>query len=295
MRRTVELMLVVAIVLDIAYWSIWFTQRDWIASEHRARLLRVRERLPARRPVARRRLRAGTRRPAPAVGRRALLWLLCAGSAGLYLFGMDLLYDLEHGIFTEGGGGAFEAVIVALTLVFSVTVPDAGRGGTGRTGEACWRAWTTRATLTAKLAEIDDQMAAMEEPPTDQSNISFGKRVGDGTQMAVDRLSQVAVHDQLQVIRGRRTPRAREARRGQLRPLRRVRAADPRGPARGAAVGGAVRRGRRATLTRSACGKMIPSGRPTMSAPRPPPRPHGRPQIPTSCSTSSRPGPASRG
>ena len=39
----------------------------------------------------------------------------------------------------------------------------------------------------------------MSAPPTEQSNISFGKRVGDGTQMAVDRLSQVAVHDQLQV------------------------------------------------------------------------------------------------
>ena len=39
----------------------------------------------------------------------------------------------------------------------------------------------------------------MSAPPTEQSNISFGKRVGDGTQMAVDRLSQVAVADQLQV------------------------------------------------------------------------------------------------
>jgi hypothetical protein len=35
MKRTVEAMLVVAIVLDIAYWSIWFTRRDWIASDHR--------------------------------------------------------------------------------------------------------------------------------------------------------------------------------------------------------------------------------------------------------------------
>ena len=34
MRRTVIVMLVVAIALDVAYWSIWFTQRDWLASEH---------------------------------------------------------------------------------------------------------------------------------------------------------------------------------------------------------------------------------------------------------------------
>ncbi len=57
----------------------------------------------------------------------------------------------------------------------------------------------TRETLGAKLAEIEDQLATMSAPPTEQSNISFGKRVGDGTQMAVDRLSQVAVADQLQV------------------------------------------------------------------------------------------------
>ena len=58
-----------------------------------------------------------------------------------------------------------------------------------------------RATLTAKLAEIDEQMATMEKKPVDQGSISFGKRIGEGTSMAVDRLAQVAVHDQLQVIR----------------------------------------------------------------------------------------------
>jgi hypothetical protein len=32
------------------------------------------------------------------------------------------LYDVEHGIFTAGGGGAIEAGIVAVTLLFSLTV-----------------------------------------------------------------------------------------------------------------------------------------------------------------------------
>ena len=58
-----------------------------------------------------------------------------------------------------------------------------------------------RKTLTAKLAEIDDEMATMEEKPDDQGSISFGKRIGEGTSMAVDRLAAVAVHDQLQVTR----------------------------------------------------------------------------------------------
>jgi DnaK suppressor protein len=58
-----------------------------------------------------------------------------------------------------------------------------------------------RTTLSDRLAEIDAQLTRMSAPPTEQSNISFGKRVGDGTQMAVDRLSQVAVHEKLRVTR----------------------------------------------------------------------------------------------
>jgi DnaK suppressor protein len=58
-----------------------------------------------------------------------------------------------------------------------------------------------RATLTAKVAEIDAEMAEMEKPPTDQGAISFGKRIGEGTSMAIDRMAQVAVHDRLAVVR----------------------------------------------------------------------------------------------
>jgi DnaK suppressor protein len=58
-----------------------------------------------------------------------------------------------------------------------------------------------RPALDAKLAEIDEQMATMEKKPVDQGSISFGKRIGEGTSMAVDRLAQVAVHDKLQVTR----------------------------------------------------------------------------------------------
>ena len=121
MRRLVEVMLVVAIALDIAYWTIWFTQRDWIASEHTASYYAFEDAFPLADlwlgvacVLALVTLRA--HRPA------ALLWLVCAGSAGLYLFGMDFLYDVQHGIFAKGAGGAVEAVIVALTLLFSLTI-----------------------------------------------------------------------------------------------------------------------------------------------------------------------------
>ena len=54
---------------------------------------------------------------------------------------------------------------------------------------------TVRATLETTRAELLAQMAVLETPPSDRGSISFGKRVGEGTAMAVDRLSQVAVHD----------------------------------------------------------------------------------------------------
>ncbi|HEX2894099.1 MAG TPA: hypothetical protein VHO29_08875 [Marmoricola sp.] len=121
MRRLIQFMLVVAILLDAAYWTIWFTQRDWIASEHTDAYYDFENAFPLADlwlgvacVLALVTLRA--RRPS------ALLWLVCAGSAGLYLFAMDFLYDVENGIFAQGGAGVFEAVIVALTLVFSVTV-----------------------------------------------------------------------------------------------------------------------------------------------------------------------------
>ena len=59
----------------------------------------------------------------------------------------------------------------------------------------------TRNTLTAKLLEIDEEMATMEETPDDQGSIAFGTRIGEGTSMAVDRLAAVAVHDKLAVTR----------------------------------------------------------------------------------------------
>lgn len=53
----------------------------------------------------------------------ALLWLLLAGGAGGYLFCMDVLYDLEHGIWwSSGAGGVVELAINVATLVVSVVL-----------------------------------------------------------------------------------------------------------------------------------------------------------------------------
>src|SRR5690348_4491292 len=92
----IEAMLLVAILLDLTYWTLWFAQRDWIASEHRQAYYQFENAFPLADfwlgvacVLALITLR--TRRPS------ALFWLLCSGSAGLYLFGMDFLYDVEHG------------------------------------------------------------------------------------------------------------------------------------------------------------------------------------------------------
>lgn len=55
-----------------------------------------------------------------------------------------------------------------------------------------------RETLRAKEADLLEQMATLTEPIQDQGSISFGKRVGDGTAMAVDRLTAVSAHHNLQ-------------------------------------------------------------------------------------------------
>jgi DnaK suppressor protein len=52
--------------------------------------------------------------------------------------------------------------------------------------------------LAAKRAQLESELGILAAPSTDQGGISFGKRVGDGTSLAVERLSQVAAHDQLQ-------------------------------------------------------------------------------------------------
>lgn len=49
-------------------------------------------------------------------------------------------------------------------------------------------------------AELTAELERMAAPPEETGNISFGKRVGEGTSMAVDRLVQVEAYDQLRAL-----------------------------------------------------------------------------------------------
>src|SRR5262245_9956006 len=146
MRRVVIVMLVVALVLDAAYWTIWFTNRDWIASKHTQAYYDFENAFPLADlwlgfACLMALITLVRRRPS------ALLWLVATGAARLYRGCMVLLYALEHDIFTQGGGGAFEAVIVLVTWVFSITVLR--------------YAWTRRGELLAGAGGVPDD----SEPP----------------------------------------------------------------------------------------------------------------------------------
>ena len=52
--------------------------------------------------------------------------------------------------------------------------------------------------LEDKRARLEAELARISAPPESGAGISFGKRVGEGTSMAVDRMEQVAAHDKLQ-------------------------------------------------------------------------------------------------
>jgi hypothetical protein len=131
-RRTVATVLLVAALLVAAYWIAWLTHRSLVASETGIAYSQFEDAFPLADGWLALCLVAAsfcllTRR------RTALFWLLAGGGAGLYLFGMDVLYDLQHGIWGKGGNGLVELAINLLTLGLSVFV--------------LWWAWTRRGAL----------------------------------------------------------------------------------------------------------------------------------------------------
>ncbi len=113
-------MLVVAVLVDLAYWTVWFLHRDWVASSTSASYVAFEQAFVAADTglgVACLLAWWALQRQAPS----ALLWLLTAGGAGLYLLALDVLYDIQHGIYAAGSGGLVELGVNALTAAFSLT------------------------------------------------------------------------------------------------------------------------------------------------------------------------------
>jgi hypothetical protein len=119
--RGIRALLLAASALTIFYWAAWYTDRSLVASNSTPSYYDFENAFP----LADAWLVVCMVVAAVQVTRQrtsSLLWLLLSGGAGGYLFGMDVLYDVEHGIWASGAGGAFEALLNVLTLAISVIV-----------------------------------------------------------------------------------------------------------------------------------------------------------------------------
>ena len=110
-----------AATLIAAYWIAWLAHRPLVASETGVAYTQFEDAFPLADGWLALCLVAASYCLVTA-RRAALFWLLAGGGAGLYLFGMDVLYDLQHGVWGKGANGVVELLINLLTLGLSVFV-----------------------------------------------------------------------------------------------------------------------------------------------------------------------------
>jgi ferric-dicitrate binding protein FerR (iron transport regulator) len=118
-RRLVGAGLIVAAGLLVAFWVLWWSDRGLVASRTTAGYFRFEDDFA----LADGWLLGTLIAAAAQLWRRrasAFLWLIAAGGAGLYLLGMDMLYDLEHQIYASDSGGVIELLIDILVAGASV-------------------------------------------------------------------------------------------------------------------------------------------------------------------------------
>lgn len=118
--RVIRLLHLAAAFLAV-YWIAWFADRSIVASDHTATYVAFEQSFP----LADAWLAGAALLAAAALRRRhasALLWLAAGGGAALYLGGLDLLYDLEHGIYARGGAGSIELAINLVTIFWGIAV-----------------------------------------------------------------------------------------------------------------------------------------------------------------------------
>jgi hypothetical protein len=115
--------MVFAALVTVAYWVIWFGGgRDLLASSHASSYYIFENAFPAADGWLALTLLLGAlglwlRRP------WGLFWGLLAGGAGIYLGCMDVLFDLENGIYLVPKGGDPSAVAVEIGInLFTFTL-----------------------------------------------------------------------------------------------------------------------------------------------------------------------------
>src|SRR3954471_9514512 len=116
--------LIFGVVATAAYWVIWFgVNRDWLASAHTDSYYAFENSFPVADAWM---ALTGLAATIALVRRRAsaLLWSIAAGAISVYLGLLDVLFDLENGIYhsPDTGGVVVELLINVLTLSMGVVV-----------------------------------------------------------------------------------------------------------------------------------------------------------------------------
>jgi hypothetical protein len=102
----------------ISYWTAWIVARDVVASDDTSQYVDFEQAFPlADSWLVFAALLAAIQfwRTRPS----ALVWTLALGGGGIFLFALDVLYDLQHGIYAQGGPGLIELGINVTTLFAS--------------------------------------------------------------------------------------------------------------------------------------------------------------------------------
>jgi hypothetical protein len=117
----VRRVLAASVVVMVAFWAAWFGHRSLVASNTTRSYYDFENAFPLADAWLTVCLFAGlvTLRRRHAT---ALLWILLGAGGGIYLFAMDVLYDLEHGIWWKSAGGAVELAINVITLAVSLAL-----------------------------------------------------------------------------------------------------------------------------------------------------------------------------
>src|SRR6478735_9435360 len=116
--------LIFGVIATFAYWFVWFgIDRDILASAHSDSYYAFENSFP----VADLWMAfAGGAASVALIRRRAsaLLWLIAAGATSIYLGFLDVLFDLENGIYRspDTGGVCVEVAINVLTLAFGAVI-----------------------------------------------------------------------------------------------------------------------------------------------------------------------------
>lgn len=126
-ERAVIAAMLVAFVLIVAYWAIWYgVDRNLLASSHAPTYYAFENAFPAADvwlALALLLAIAGIARRRPS----AVLWTLLGGGAGIYLGCMDVLFDLENGIYAirpgaDASAPFIEGAINVITFTFGITI-----------------------------------------------------------------------------------------------------------------------------------------------------------------------------